>query len=320
MLYYINAKHQLKIWITLFVRNIIILLSLVAIFCVFYQKKHQFLRNDLTQSPAERQVFYRIGSIDPRFNLTEDEAKVLVHEAAMIWEQPLGRKIFFYHPNAAFKVNFIYDQRQQSIYERQRAERDLADGHGRNQSASANFQQQKSNLDDEFRRHNDELNELNARVNQHQQRVALVNSKGGATPSEAQALTDEGNQINQEVAAFNQNSTFLDAKQNNLKNQANAIQSQVNDYNHQADNYNQKFTGHPFEAGLYKGDEINIYEFDSKDNLRLILAHELGHSLGLKHSNDPQALMYPTLEKQDFAHFKLTQADIDLLYERVAAY
>ncbi len=301
-------------------RNIIILFSLVVAFCFVYLKRHEFVRNDLSTPPTEREVYYQVGTIDPRFNLTEGEARVLLHEAARIWEKPLGRQMFFYNPKAAFKVNFIYDQRQQSNIARQHAERELTDGQGSNQAASANFQQQKSALDAEYRSHEAELVVLKARASEHQQRVALINSRGGAKPSEAQLLQAEGDQINRDVAAFNQNSSFLDAKQTNLKNQASTIQSQVDHYNQQAHNYNQNYTGHPFEAGLYKGSEINIYEFDNKDNLRLILAHEFGHALGLKHSNDPQALMYPTLGKQDLVNFKLTQADIDLFYGRVAAH
>ncbi|XP_043854072.1 macrophage metalloelastase-like [Dromiciops gliroides] len=45
-------------------------------------------------------------------------------------------------------------------------------------------------------------------------------------------------------------------------------------------------------------------------NLFLVAAHEFGHSLGLDHSKDPQALMYPTYRGVDPRQFHLSQDDI----------
>uniref|UniRef100_F6SSU7 Macrophage metalloelastase n=1 Tax=Monodelphis domestica TaxID=13616 RepID=F6SSU7_MONDO len=45
-------------------------------------------------------------------------------------------------------------------------------------------------------------------------------------------------------------------------------------------------------------------------NLFLVAAHEFGHSLGLDHSNDPQALMYPTYRRADPRQFRLSHDDI----------
>jgi predicted Zn-dependent protease len=40
------------------------------------------------------------------------------------------------------------------------------------------------------------------------------------------------------------------------------------------------------------GEEINIYEFDSRTALLRVLAHEFGHALGLDHNDNEQSIMH----------------------------
>ncbi|NUF17294.1 matrixin family metalloprotease, partial [Acinetobacter lactucae] len=75
----------------------------------------------------------------------------------------------------------------------------------------------------------------------------------------------------------------------------------------------QKTSIEPFHKGLFSQNQIQIYGYASLNDLRLTLAHELGHALGLKHTTDPKSLMYPYLREQDIHNFKLTDSDLELL-------
>ncbi|XP_077915205.1 matrilysin isoform X1 [Halichoerus grypus] len=50
---------------------------------------------------------------------------------------------------------------------------------------------------------------------------------------------------------------------------------------------------------------------DTRVNFLITATHELGHSLGLGHSSDPDAVMYPTYRVRDSKNFKLSPDDIE---------
>lgn len=56
---------------------------------------------------------------------------------------------------------------------------------------------------------------------------------------------------------------------------------------------------------------IHIPTYPSGYNLFLVAAHEFGHSLGLEHSQDPGALMYPTYVYRDIDTFSLPRDDVN---------
>ncbi|PNJ86602.1 MMP8 isoform 3, partial [Pongo abelii] len=74
---------------------------------------------------------------------------------------------------------------------------------------------------------------------------------------------------------------------------------------------------HAFQPGQGIGGDVH---FDAEEtwtktsanyNLFIVAAHEFGHSLGLAHSSDPGALMYPNYAFTETSNYSLPQDDID---------
>jgi predicted Zn-dependent protease len=59
---------------------------------------------------------------------------------------------------------------------------------------------------------------------------------------------------------------------------------------------------------------VPFYEKFRLDDLILILAHELGHALGLDHVDNPKAVMHEILGDQDLDTLTLTSADVRALH------
>jgi predicted Zn-dependent protease len=78
-----------------------------------------------------------------------------------------------------------------------------------------------------------------------------------------------------------------------------------------------KRLGSEFYGGDYVSKDgkqtITIYQFDDENRLVRVLAHEFGHALGLKHNDNPKAIMYRLMQSDSL---NLAPDDIAALKER----
>lgn len=227
----------------------------------------------LSYSECDKPIPYKLGEIDPKFGLKQTTAITNIQEASQIWSNAWGKTLFENSPQAKLTINFVYDQRsalnsqinsQQSLLSQK--DLDLKKKTAFFEADVATFEKK--------------LASFNAQVNQ-------INSSGGAGPELYNSLIARQNALNQEGNSLNAR-----AKELNLS--LRDYNSNIQSLNRDISQFNQAITQKP-EEGLYDGgnNTITIYFVNNHQELIHTLAHEFGHALGIRHIDDPKALMYP---------------------------
>ena len=302
-------------------RIVIIAFIILTLLFFHFQTRNNFqLRynawSDRIMHPLDTRLRYQIAEVDPRFGMSKEQAIQLSKEAIQIWHDGTQKQLFVYDDKAKLKIKLIYDARQENYNAFKKTQQELDQEHSSNQRISGNLDVSKSSLEQMQQSLRQEQIQLRAEADYlNQQRISwsrIENDQGEnrqRIEAQYQALKEKAQQLQRNIAYYNQ----MNAQYNQQVGQHN---SSIERYNWNVMQAKNRFPPREFHKGVFMGDQIQIYQFDTEDDLRLTLAHELGHALGLGHHADPEALMYPVLGEQDLQHFKLKPADQSLLYAR----
>lgn len=273
-----------------------------------------FAQSNLLIHSSHQPLKYRIAFIDPRFQLTKEQLVEVSRQAAEIWQKETGKTYFIYDSQAQLSINLIYDDHQifkdeqqnnlDALLQKQEAWRIKNEEIILNKQEiarlSSDLNKKKTRLKAEFEQYQQGV----TRFNQGEHHYSSANNLKEwqkQLEQKSENLGNESNSLNFKIQALNLKIKELNREQSDLS----ALKTQFK--------LEQKTSIQPFHKGLFSQNQIQIYGYASLNDLRLTLAHELGHALGLKHTTNPKSLMYPYLKEQDIHNFKLTDSDLDLL-------
>ena len=275
---------------------VLLILSYAFVFQEDIIRAYKSILNRIDSCPTP--IVYSVGQFDTEFGISVEVFKSAIKEAEDIWEKASSRNLFEYSPEGKMKVSLIYDYRQESTSEISELDNTLS----KDYNYYLLLKSQYESLVVQYNKAGQELNSLIASYNQklatYESKVRAWNKKRG---SEA-----EYNQLNLEKQELESLSTTIKTKQSEVNSMASSINQLASNLNILAGNLNLNIanyndavqsTDSEFEQGNYisgvDSREINIYQFENREKLVRVLAHELGHALGIDHLNGSEDIMYP---------------------------
>jgi hypothetical protein len=272
---------------------------------------------------------WRIARIDSEFGLSAADANATAERAALLWESATGRELFVRDEQAGFPIAFVFDGRQAAAQElaAQREQFELREQELLAREAVLTEQRERfTRIQADF---TSRLNAFNQWASSHNAAVRQWNRDGNIPEEILRELQANDDRLRLEEAKLSAEGRTVAALGDSLNAVLNAFQDEAEEHQRRVDALERIFATGSVLAGRYLEArspdgrllnglrEIQVFQFDDLDHLALVLAHELGHSLGLGHADQAAAVMAEEHELAGaVANAGIHANDLELLRER----
>ncbi|MDA8131928.1 MAG: matrixin family metalloprotease [Elusimicrobia bacterium] len=249
--------------------------------------------------PCGSPITYSIGGIDQRFGLSAEELGSALAEAAAVWNRAAGREVFRAGPSGAgLAVNMVYDKRQEALDRLRGMGLETDRSIAAYKSLKAAYDELSAGLDLRQASLEARLSGYRRGEAEYNATVARYNRRGFASPQQRRRLDSARAELESDFALIKSEEGAVNSDIDTLNAMATTINQLIVELNLDVEQYNREGSAMGvYEEGHYRVDKalpaIDIYKYSDHDQLVRLLAHELGHALGLEHVPGRESLMSP---------------------------
>ncbi|WP_038055979.1 matrixin family metalloprotease [Thioalkalivibrio sp. ALJ9] len=266
-------------------------------------------------------VEMHLGEIDPRFELEPDEVRRALDAAVAMWETHTEERLFTARDGEGMAVRLVFDERQAGAMARERSRAQLDQAQADIDDARERLDRHRSALNADVELYERGVRGFDERRRAHEGRVADWNAGRGERSAQArERLEREARELREEHERLEERRRGLEDRRSDLNAAGRDLEREIAAFNEQVDQFNRTAAaGSGFDMAIYQQQgnrrSITVYKASDIDELRLTLAHELGHALGIGHVDDPAAVMHAELGPANAGREDLAAADRAALVE-----
>lgn len=235
--------------------------------------------------------------------IEREDVKRVMEEAIQLWEGALDEFEAQYDEHRGIRLQFVYDKRQEmtdnerQFQERVRARRiEIETLEKEYDRLVVQFEQRT----EQFRQ---QSKEIEHRIESLNNWIREKNEAGGLKEEDVLRLETEKEAIEQLQRDEQMEQEALKGFAGEIDELRGQLNRAIEENNQMINFYNREYAGeNEFTSGRYEhaagNKTITIYHFASEMELRLVLAHELGHALGVDHVPNPTSIMHKTMKEQ----------------------
>lgn len=304
--------------------TLVILLSCFLLFLDSYPLSASVVsasRNDSTSVDCSNPITWKVGSIDSRFRINQDDIKSIMNDVESLWGNAVNQNLIQFSDSGEVAINLIYSDRQKFTDNKQKLSDQINKMRKQYYTMRMDYREESLEFQKKLNLYNQTFNEYATKVNEYNLRLSRLTNNGIVSRDDDEKLKNlkkEMEFLENKLDPLEEDLTTEEQNLNSLSEELNDYADEVNEYVYQYRNqFNQSRT---FYQGFYTNvgnqKKINIYQFENTEKLRLVLAHEFGHVLGLSHTQNPVSIMNYNMRLQNNERLKLSDQDIQSIQSR----